>query len=154
MKVVIEVAPIRRHPLESPAHAILKRFNLRQRRQRDRDECYVVVREVNVRAIDMVNKKRAAFATLLPIPDRRTEHEMVDDQLTPSVKQVSKCFLAVRGIEDVVLLNLNPRQFAPLGAHLVTQTGERLLPFKMRLAGNKPFVLGHNCRLFTFDVVH
>ena len=86
MKVVVEVAPIRRHPLEPPAHAILKRFNLRQRRPRDRDECYVVVSEVNVRAIDMIDKERAAFATLLPIPNRRTEHEMVDDQLTPSVE--------------------------------------------------------------------
>ena len=86
VKVVVEVAPIRRHPLEPPAHAILKRFNLRQRRPRDRDECYVVASEVNVRAIDMIDKERAAFATLLPIPNRRTEHEMVDDQLTPSVE--------------------------------------------------------------------
>jgi len=69
VKVVVEVAPIRRHPLELPAHAILKRLNLRQRRPRDRDECYIVVREVNVRAIDMVNKERAAFATLLPVAD-------------------------------------------------------------------------------------
>jgi hypothetical protein len=48
VKVVVEVARIRRHPLEPPAHAILKRFNLRLRRPRDRDECYVVVSEVNV----------------------------------------------------------------------------------------------------------
>jgi hypothetical protein len=86
VKVVIEVAPIRRHPLETPAHAILKRFDLRQRRPWDGDECYVVVRKVNIRAIDMVNKERAAFATLLPVSDWRTEHEMVDDQLTPSVE--------------------------------------------------------------------
>ena len=44
------------------------------------------MREVHVRAIDMVNKERAAFAALLPITDGRTEHEMVDDQLTPSIE--------------------------------------------------------------------
>ena len=32
VKVVVEVTPIRRRPLESPAHAILKRLSLRQRR--------------------------------------------------------------------------------------------------------------------------
>jgi hypothetical protein len=67
-------------------------------------KCYIVVREVNVRAIDMIDKERAAFATLLPISDGRTEHEMVDDQLTPSVEEVIERLLAVRGIEDVVLL--------------------------------------------------
>src|ERR1700730_18716616 len=79
---------------------------------------------------------------------------MVDDQLTASVEQVSERFLAVGGIENVVLLNLDPRQLAPLGAHLVTQTGKCLFLLQMRLAGNKPFVLGHNFRMFEFDVVH
>ena len=65
VKVVIEVVPVRRYPLELPAHAILKRLNLRQGRPRDRDKCYIVVREVNVRAIDMIDKERAAFADAL-----------------------------------------------------------------------------------------
>ena len=39
-----------------------------------------MVREVNVRAIDMIDKERAAFATLFPISDGLTEHEMVEFQ--------------------------------------------------------------------------
>ena len=117
MKVEVELASIRRYPLEPPAHASLKPFDLGLRRPRDRDECDVVMFKVDTSAVDMIGQKRAAFAALLP---SRSEHEMVDNQLAASIEQVGQPLLSVRAIELVLFVNLDHRQPATFGADRIS----------------------------------
>src|SRR5580704_9310899 len=60
--IEIEVALVRRHPVEAPAHAFLESFQQRQRRARHSDEGHVVLRQVLIGTVDMVGKERAAHA--------------------------------------------------------------------------------------------
>jgi hypothetical protein len=71
----------------------------------------------------MIELERAADASLAPV---RSEHEMLDDQLAASAEQIGEGFLPVRPIEDIGLLDLDPRQCPPLAAELVAQAGELL----------------------------
>src|SRR5512132_2857977 len=62
----------------------------------------------------MVGEERAAIA---PFVHPGANIDMVDDQLTAPVEQVSECLFPIRPVEDVVLLDLDPRQLrrsAPL----------------------------------------
>src|SRR3979490_3116715 len=93
--------------------------------------------EVHEGAVDMIGQKRAAPATLLP---PRTEHEMIDDQLATSLEEIAERLLAVGRVENVVLLDLHPRQLASLGAHLVTEPGEFLLLAQVLLARGEPLI--------------
>ena len=71
-------------------------------------------------AVDVILPERAADAALAPAG---TEHEMLDDQLAMSAKEVGEGFLPVRPFEDVRLLDLDPRQRAPLGSEPIGQPG-------------------------------
>ena len=54
-------------------------------------------------------QERAARAALVPA---RVEHEVVDDELAAALEQVEQARLAVRALEDVVLVDLDHRQLA------------------------------------------
>src|SRR5262245_9492349 len=69
---------------------------------------------------------------------------MIDDQLAASGEEVGERLRAVRPVEHVTFFDLNPGQVAPLGAQLITQPGELLLPRQMGLAGDKPLFLRHD----------
>jgi len=138
--VPVEVVPVGRHPLEAPAHALLEGFDLRQRRARDREQGDVALREVPVRAVDVVGQERAAWAALLP---PRTEHEVIDDQLAAPVEQVGEGLLPVRPLEDVALLDPHPGQLAALGAQPIAQPGEFLLLAQELLARSEPVLARH-----------
>ena len=69
-----------------------------------------------------------------------TEHEMLDDQLDAAVEKIGERLLAVRPVEDILLLDLDPRQLAPSGAELVAQPGEFLLLDEQCLARGKPLI--------------
>src|SRR5262249_3956767 len=114
---------------------------LGQGRARHRDERHVAMLEVQASAVDMVGPERAAHAAFLP---SRPEHEMLDDQLAASAEEVGERLLSVGSVEHVSLLDLHPRQLAPLGAQAIAQPGEFLLPAQMLLAGNEPLVSGHD----------
>jgi hypothetical protein len=79
--------------------------------------------EMRENAVDMVRQKRAAHASLLP---PRTAHEMVDNRLAAAGEELSERLLAVWLVEDLILLDYGPGQFAPLSAQLIAQTGEFL----------------------------
>ena len=111
--VVIEIAAERRHPLEFPAHAFLKRFDLGDRRVRDGDERGVAIGEMNRHPVKVIADVRATGAAGFPAG---TEHEVIDDQLAAAVEQIGERYLAVGTFEDVGFFNFFPRQFAALAA--------------------------------------
>ncbi len=143
VKVEVEVASIRRYPLEPPAHASLKPFDLGLRRPRDRDECDVVMFKVDTSAVDMIGQKRAAFAALLP---SRSEHEMVDNQLAASIEQVGQPLLSVWAIELVLFVDLEHRQPAAFGADGISLTGQFLFLNEQPLASDQPVSSRDNLR--------
>src|SRR5262249_14367171 len=121
--VRIEVVGERRDPVESPAHAFLEGLDLIVRRSRNSAERHIAMRKVNQGTVDVVGEERAARTSLFP---SRTKHEMVDDQLAPAIEKVRQSFLSLWTLEHVVLLDLDPGQFAPLPAELVALVGECL----------------------------
>src|SRR6187399_3205844 len=86
----------------------------------------------------MVSHERTARAALLPV---WSKHEVLDDQLVSPREEVRKGHLAARCVEDVVLLDLHPRQLAPFGAQLVAQAGAFLFLLQQLLASCDPFLL-------------
>src|ERR1700674_3698152 len=93
----------------------------------------------------VVGAERAADATLLPT---RAEHEMIDDQLATPVEQVGERVPAVKSVEDIFLLDLDPGQRPPLGAQLVAPASEFLLRDEQSRARGKPFLPGNNLGIF------
>jgi hypothetical protein len=76
------------------------------------------VREVDRHAVGVVGHERAARAALLPAG---AEHEVLDEELAPAGEQRGERARAVRGVEDVVLLDPLPRQGAALAGDLVAE---------------------------------
>jgi hypothetical protein len=101
--------------------------------------------EVLSRPIDVVGLERTAVAARLPIG---MKHQMMDDELTASVEQVSERQLALRRGEDIDLLDLDPGQSAPLGAQAVARPHVLLLLDQKRLTRSEPFVLRDDLREF------
>jgi hypothetical protein len=54
VEVVVEVVFVGRHPLEAPAHALLERFDLGKRRAGHRQQGHAALRQVPVRAVDVI----------------------------------------------------------------------------------------------------
>jgi len=71
---------------------------------------------------------------------------VADDELPAPLEQVEQASLAVRTLEDVLLLDPDHRQPAALGVQLVLPPGELLLPGQQLLAGSKPLVSRHDFR--------
>src|SRR5690349_7476092 len=92
-------------------------------------------------ASDMVALERAADAALLL---SRRQHEMLDDQLAAAVEQIGQGRLSGRRVERVGLVDLDPRQRAPLGAQAVAQSRHLLFLGEERGAGLEPFVAGYD----------
>src|SRR5260370_4662864 len=97
--------------------------------------------EMHESALDVVDLERAADAALLPAG---AKHKMLDDQLAATVEEVSQHLRAVGSLEEVGLVDLDPRQFAAFGAQSVAQAGEFLFLRQMRLAGGQPLVSGND----------
>jgi hypothetical protein len=135
--VVVEVVPVGRHPLEAPAHALLEGLDLGQRRPRNRHQRHVPGIQVHDVAVEIVGRPGAARATLLPL---RPEHEVIDDQLAAAVEEVGESLLALRPVEVIGLVDLDPGQLAPLGAQAVAQAREFLLLAQELLACGKPLI--------------
>src|SRR5258708_26427318 len=109
-------------------------------------------------AIEVVGPKRAMRASSVPF---RIEHEVIYDELARAIEQLRQSFFPVRSFERVLLVNVLPRQLAPVFAQLVAQPVELLLlgqqffplfnPFWMRndfvTRGHKSFPRIIGCRL-------
>ncbi len=88
---------------------------------------------------DLVDEHRAPVAAFVLI---RPEHEVIEEQLPAPLEQVEQPSLAVRPVEDVVLLDLEPRQPAALGGERVSCPGDFLFLGKERLTGCLPLRRG------------
>ena len=72
----------------------------------------------------------------------RAEHEVVDEQLRPTVEELGERLRPRLGLEAVVLLDRHPGELAPLTRELVAAAGELLLLGEQLLAGRIEFLLG------------
>src|SRR5258705_10556028 len=91
---------------------------------------------------------RAAFFPL------RVEHEVIDDELLGTFKQIPEGLLAVWAVEDVILFNFNHRQSSTFGPKTVELPGVLLFALQMRLASTEPFVLRNDFRMGNGSVRH
>src|ERR1700719_1674692 len=97
--VVVEIVAIRRYPVKAPFHALLVSLDLVQRRARDRHEGDIVMLQMHVRAVNVIGQERAPDTSNL---FAGAEHEVIDDQLTAAVEELSERLLAVRRVEYVL----------------------------------------------------
>jgi hypothetical protein len=98
----------------------------------------IVAMQVYEHPFDMVDFEGATHALRdLAGP----HHEVLDEELAASVEQVGERDLAFRRVEDVLFLNLHPRQLAALPAQLISQPGKFFLLGEQLLAGCDPFVV-------------
>src|SRR5690242_1793623 len=71
---------------------------------------------------------------------RRSEHEVIDQQLRSAAEQIGKGLRSTLRLEAVVLLNRNPGQLSPLSSKLVAPTGELLLLLQQLVAFAPPLL--------------
>src|SRR5262249_22204038 len=122
-EVDVEVALEGRVPRDRPAHALPIALDLGYRGPGDEREGRVARVQVGEVA-DLVDEHRAAVATHVLI---RPEHEVVDKQLPPTFEEIEQPGLARGRVEDVFLLDVHPREPAPLGGERVPRVGGLLL---------------------------
>src|SRR5258708_830126 len=140
-QVAVEFVGARRQPLERPAHALPERLDLLDRCARDGDQRNVALSQVHDVGVEVVRPERARRASFLPV---RAEHEVVDDKLALAGEEVGERLLPVRAVEDVVLLDLLPRQLLAFGRERVALLGEGLLAGEQALACLQPFVVRYD----------
>ena len=87
---------------------------------------------------DLVDEHRAADAAHVLV---RSEHEVVEEQLPAPLEEIEQRRLAVRPVEDVVLVDPHPRKPAALGGERVARTGGFLLLGEERVPRCLPFRL-------------
>src|SRR3954469_12548370 len=125
-----------------PAQAPPERLELLEAGPRGDREGHVPRMQVGGMA-DLVDEHAAAVAALVLV---RPEHEVVEDQLAPALEQVRECDLPLRALELIVLLDLRPRQPAPLRGKLVAPPRQLLLLRPETLLRGLPFLGGHHLR--------
>jgi len=89
----------------------LKSLDLRHRCPRYNHQPHVARRQVHDASVDMIRKERAARTTLFP---PWAKHEVVNNQLASTAKEVGKRLLSAWPLEHILLLDFLPRQLAPL----------------------------------------
>ena len=89
-------------------------------------------------AVKVIGHERATGTTFLPIGP---EHEVIDHQLTAAVEEIGQRFFAFGSVEDVILLDFQPRKLASFGAELIASVGEGFFLFQEIFSRSKPFFL-------------
>jgi len=116
VEVEVEVAAERRCPGEAPAHPLLVRLEFGERCQRNGTQHHVVVGKMNRKPVEAVRNRRASRTACLVVG---SEHEVVDEKLRAPLEKVSQRGIPLVGVEAVVLVDANPRQFLPPPRQLV-----------------------------------
>src|SRR6266566_137224 len=142
--IVVEVVPKRRDPGEAPAHPLLVCLDLRERRSGDRDHRHVPMVQVLNHRLEVVGPERANRAAGLIL---RIEHEVVDEQLASAVEELGQGLLALRALEDVLLLDRLPGQGLPMSRQLVARAREFLLIREQLRALGNPVVVGDDVHM-------
>src|SRR5438045_5508227 len=89
-------------------------------------------------AVEVVGEIGTARAALAPA---RSEHEVVDDELTAVVEEAGEGLRAARPFEQILLFDSLPGEFAALPAELIAQPREFFLFRQELLPGFGPFVM-------------
>src|ERR1051326_6149827 len=84
----------------------------------------------------VVGKERTTRTAFVPI---RPEHEVVNDQLAAAVEQFGQAFLTFWRLEDVIFVDLHPREFASLGGESVSGVSSRFFFGEQLFACREPF---------------
>jgi hypothetical protein len=88
---------------------------------------------------DVVDDHRTAVAARRrPAVNSGGKHEVVQDELASAIEEIQQARLAVRAVEDVVLVDLNHGQPTALGGQGVTRPGGLLFPGEQVLADCLP----------------
>src|SRR5262245_15228288 len=124
VEVVVEVRAVGRDPAKAPSHPRAHGLDLVDGGARHHDVAQIVVLEVHEQARDMIDLERAAHA-LRDLAG--SHHEVLDEELAPAVEQIGEADLALRRVEDVLLLDPDPRQLATQPVQLVALLREGLL---------------------------
>src|SRR5580704_17096582 len=93
------------------------------------------------RAVHVIGHVRAALAAFGRIG---TEHEVVRRQLAALAEQIPQALFPLRAVEDIFLIDLRPRQLAPLASDLVAQSRQLFFHGEKVAAGTLPFALGNH----------
>jgi hypothetical protein len=104
--------------------------------------------KVNPDAVEIIGPERAMRTPLVPI---RSEHKVIDYELAPVCEKLGQRLLASGTIEDVLLINLLPREFAPLPVQFVPLPREFLFLRQERCSRGEPLLV-RNYRV-GFDTV-
>src|SRR5262249_3513613 len=89
----------------------------------------------------MVDLERAADT---PRDLARPQHEMLDEELTAAFEQIRERHFPFRSVEDVLLLDPDPRQGTALPVHLVPLAGQVLLALEQLQALIEPLGVRHD----------
>ena len=92
---------------------------------------------------ELVGAGRAARAPFVPVG---MEHEVVQDQLPPTIEEIGKADGTSGAVKPVGLVDLNHGQVATFGADLVAEPGEFLLLRQQIHPGGQPLVSCHDLR--------
>src|SRR5580700_1391916 len=96
------------------------------------------------RAVGVVHTEGAARATLLPI---RAEHEVVDNELALAVEKIRERHFPARPVENVILLDFDPRELPPFDAERILLTRELFFFLQKFLASGSPLGLRYDFRM-------
>jgi hypothetical protein len=105
-EVVVEVAPERRHPRESPAHSPLVVLELLQRGDRRTHEGNVTAVQVGDDTVEVIGDQGASGASpaLVGEPESVPEHEVIDEELRAPAEEVFERGAPVVGLESIRLV--------------------------------------------------
>src|SRR5437660_5482103 len=93
----------------------------------------------------MIGQVGTTFATLFPA---RAEHEMINNQLAASLEQIGQRLFSVWSVEEILLLDLDHRQFAPRRTKRVALATELLFSRQQILPRDQPLSFRYDFCLF------
>src|ERR1043165_6073160 len=99
------------------------------------------------RAINMIASERTTRTAFLPV---RAEHEMVNQQLAPPIKQFAQRDIAIGPLENVILVDFYPWQFPSLSGQFIAQLCFLLFLLQQLLSSGNPLFSGYNFVLTYF----
>src|SRR5258707_13468531 len=108
-------------PTGSQSHALLEGCQLTERGPRDGDHGHVALVQVRNDAVEIVSSQRAMRASHVVT---RMKHEVIDNELAASVKELSQTLTPVRSIKNIVFADVLPRKLTTLLVKLVAKASE------------------------------
>jgi hypothetical protein len=109
-----------------------------------------MVLEMDESAFDVVDLEGATGASLSPFG---TKHEVLDDQLAPSLEEAGERALSPRAVEQIGLFHLEPGEIAALGGQAIPHPGKLFFFDQVPLVGGDPFISWHDSLVIHSDLL-